>query len=83
MCFRKETDMNKEEAIKKLELIQWTLRHNIPTGIAKLDDGLADDDRDYEEYLLNLLEDKLYYLTYTHHSVGDVLNEDEIELFEL
>ena len=75
--------MNKEEAIKKLELIQWNLRHNIPTGIAKLDDGLADDDGEYEEYLLNLLKDKLYYLKYSNYSVGDVLNEDEIELFEL
>ena len=75
--------MNKEEAIKKLELIQWNLRHNIPTGIAKLDDGLANDDGEYEEYLLNLLKDKLYYLTYTHHSAGELFDEDEIELFEL
>ena len=75
--------MNKEEAIKKLELIQWNLHHNRPTGIAKIDEGLADDDGEYEEYLLNLLKDKLYYLTYTRHSVGELLGEDEEELFEL
>ena len=75
--------MNKEEAIKKLELIQWNLRHNRPTGIAKLDADLSDDNGEYEEYLLNLLEDALYYLKYSNYSVGDVLNEDEIELFEL
>ena len=75
--------MNKEEAIKKLELIQWNLRHNRPTGIAKLDDDLSDDNGEYEEYLVNLLEDALYYLKYTHHSVGELFDEDEIELFEL
>ena len=76
--------MDKQEAIKKLELIQWNLRHNIPTGITKLDDELANDEDGYfEKYLLNLLKDKLYYLTYTHHSVGELFDEDEEELFEL
>ena len=76
--------MNKEEAIKKLELIQWNLRHNRPTGITKIDEVLAnDDDGEYEEYLLNLLKDMLYYLTYTRHSVGELFDEDEIEFFEL
>lgn len=76
--------MNKEEVIKKLELIQWNLRHNRPTGIAKIDEVLAnDDDGEYEEYLLNLLKDMLYYLTYTRHSVEELFDEDEIEFFEL
>lgn len=73
--------MNKEEAIKKLELIQWNLRHNIPTGIANIDNELANDEDGY--FLINLLKNKLYYLKYSNYSVGDVLNEDEIELFEL
>ena len=75
--------MNKEEAIKKLELIQWNLRHNRPTGITKIDNDLSDDNGEYGEYLLNLVGDALYYLKYSNYSVGDVLNEDEIELFEL
>lgn len=75
--------VDKEEIIKKLELIQWNLRHNRPTGIAKIDNGLPDDDGEYEEYLLNLLKDKLYYLEYSGYSVEKLFDEDEEELFEL
>ena len=75
--------VDKKEIIKKLELIQWNIRHNRPTGIAKIDDGLMDDDGSYEEYLLNLLKDKLYYLEYSGYSVERLFDEDEEELFEL
>lgn len=72
--------MTKEEVIKKLEKIQWRIRHNIPSGVQEIDDNDIDDN--YEEHL-NFIKDKLFYLKHTNFSIEEIFDEDELLTFNI
>lgn len=73
--------MDKKEVIQKLEDIQWKIRHNIDCGIKEIDENIYNEE--YEEFIMNLIKDKLHYLEDTDISVEELFLEDELSLFNI